>query len=195
MIILLHGGGGSRLNWHEVGYVDGAKESFRVIAMDIRGHGESDKPVDQGSYSTDKLGRDILAVADHCGAETFVLWGFFLLFFKPERARIPGLHQRAAELYSKLGPVSRQEFQAAGIVVAAVTTMSLRSFIPALAGVDKSGIILLATVLFFLLKIRGVLNEIFDKPGFFIDNGQGIVDLMCHTSGKHADGRKFVMVL
>jgi sodium-dependent dicarboxylate transporter 2/3/5 len=84
---------------------------------------------------------------------TFVLWGFFLLFFKPERARIPGLHKRAAELYTKLGPVSRQEFMAATIVVAAVTTMSLRSFVPALAGVDKSAIILLATVLFFLLKI------------------------------------------
>ncbi len=30
-IILLHGGGGSRENWHEVGYVDSAKDSFRVI--------------------------------------------------------------------------------------------------------------------------------------------------------------------
>ncbi len=75
-IILLHGGGGSRQNWHEVGYVDGAKELFRVIAMDIRGHGESDKPIDQASYTTDKLVQDILAVADYCRATTFVLWGF-----------------------------------------------------------------------------------------------------------------------
>jgi pimeloyl-ACP methyl ester carboxylesterase len=75
-IILLHGGGGSRQDWHEVGYVDGAKESFRVLAMDIRGHGESDKPIDQASYTTDKLVQDILAVADYCRAKTFVLWGF-----------------------------------------------------------------------------------------------------------------------
>jgi len=75
-IILLHGGGGSRQNWHEIGYVDGAKDSFRVIAMDIRGHGESDKPIDQASYTTDKLVQDILAVADSCRAKTFVLWGF-----------------------------------------------------------------------------------------------------------------------
>ena len=75
-IILLHGGGGSRQDWHETGYVDGAKDSFRVIAMDIRGHGESDKPIDQASYTTDKLGQDILAVADSCRAKTFVLWGF-----------------------------------------------------------------------------------------------------------------------
>ena len=75
-IILLHGGGGSRQNWHEVGYVDGAKDSFQVIAMDIRGHGESDKPIDQASYTTDKLVQDILAVADSCRAKTFVLWGY-----------------------------------------------------------------------------------------------------------------------
>ena len=75
-IILLHGGGGSRQSWHKIGYVDGAKDSFRVIAMDIRGHGESDKPIDQASYTTDQLVRDILAVADYCGANTFVLWGF-----------------------------------------------------------------------------------------------------------------------
>lgn len=75
-IILLHGGGGSRQDWHEVGYVDAAKDSFQVIAMDIRGHGESDKPIDQASYTTDKLVQDILAVADYCRAKTFVLWGY-----------------------------------------------------------------------------------------------------------------------
>ena len=75
-IILLHGGGGSRQDWHEAGYVVGTKDSFRVIAMDIRGHGESDRPVDQISYTTEKLGQDILAVADYCGAKTFVLWGY-----------------------------------------------------------------------------------------------------------------------
>ncbi len=75
-VILLHGGGESRQVWHDAGYVDRTREFFRVISMDIRGHGESDKPVDQASYTTDKLVQDILAVADYCGAETFVLWGY-----------------------------------------------------------------------------------------------------------------------
>ncbi len=75
-VILLHGGGESRQVWHDAGYVDRTKASFRVISMDIRGHGESDKPVDEASYTTDKLMQDILAVADYCGAETFVLWGY-----------------------------------------------------------------------------------------------------------------------
>ena len=75
-IILLHGGSGSRQRWHDAGYVDRTRESFRVITMDIRGHGESDKPVDKASYTTDKLVQDILAVADYCEARTFVLWGY-----------------------------------------------------------------------------------------------------------------------
>jgi pimeloyl-ACP methyl ester carboxylesterase len=75
-VIMLHGGSESRQNWHSAGYVDRTKGSFQVITMDIRGHGESDKPVDQTSYTTDKLVQDILAVADYCGAKTFVLWGY-----------------------------------------------------------------------------------------------------------------------
>ena len=75
-IILLHGGGGTRESWHKVGYVNGAKDSFRVIAIDIRGHGESDKPIDPVAYTTDKLVQDVLAVADNCEAKSFVLWGF-----------------------------------------------------------------------------------------------------------------------
>ena len=75
-VILLHGGGESRQVWHDAGYVDRTRASFRVISMDIRGHGESDKPVDEAAYTTDKLVQDILAVADYCEAETFVLWGY-----------------------------------------------------------------------------------------------------------------------
>ena len=40
-LLLLHGGGGSRLEWHAAGYVDRLREEFTVISMDLRGHGES----------------------------------------------------------------------------------------------------------------------------------------------------------
>jgi len=86
----------------------------------------------------------------------FVLWGYFMVMYRPERATIPGLRTRAADLYRRLGPISRDEIVAAVIVVAAVTVMSLRSFIPAFKTLDKSGVILLATVLFFVLKILDI---------------------------------------
>ena len=75
-ILLLHGGGRTRRNWHEVGYVERLKSDFKVIAVDIRGNGESDKPTDPAYYTTDKMGQDLLAVADACGVERFTIWGF-----------------------------------------------------------------------------------------------------------------------
>jgi pimeloyl-ACP methyl ester carboxylesterase len=75
-IILLHGGGQSRRNWHEIGYVERLAIEFKVIAIDIRGNGESDKPIDTALYTTDKLCEDLLAVANACGVNKFVIWGY-----------------------------------------------------------------------------------------------------------------------
>jgi sodium-dependent dicarboxylate transporter 2/3/5 len=86
---------------------------------------------------------------------TFLLWGFFMIFFKPEKATIPGLRERAKRLYSELGPLSRKEIVAALIVGACILTMSLRSFVPILQPVDKTGIILISTILFF---VTGILD-------------------------------------
>jgi len=93
----------------------------------------------------------------------FVLWGFFMLYYKPERASIPGLRERARDLYAQLGGITFKEILAATIVVAAVGTMSLRSFIPALKAVDKAGIIMLATLLFFVFKILEI-KDLEDVP-------------------------------
>jgi pimeloyl-ACP methyl ester carboxylesterase len=77
-ILLLHGGSGgqTRRSWHQAGYVDRLKIDFTVITMDIRGHGQSDKPTEPDFYTIDKLCQDVLAVADACQVEQFVLWGF-----------------------------------------------------------------------------------------------------------------------
>jgi sodium-dependent dicarboxylate transporter 2/3/5 len=84
---------------------------------------------------------------------TLLIWGLIMLWFPPERKSIPGLSDRARRLYAGLGPITRQEFTAVVIVVAVLAVLSLRSFIPALSPFDKSAIILLATVLFFLLRV------------------------------------------
>jgi len=86
-------------------------------------------------------------------AMVLLLWGFFMIFFRPERATIPGLRERAGRLYERLGPMSRQEILGLVIVLSAVLIMSLRSFLPILKPLDKSAIILTSTILFFVLKI------------------------------------------
>jgi sodium-dependent dicarboxylate transporter 2/3/5 len=86
---------------------------------------------------------------------TFLLWGFFMIFFKPEKATIPGLREKAKRLYAELGPLTRKEIVATTIVMSCILVMSLRSFVPILKPVDKTGIILISTILFF---IAGILD-------------------------------------
>jgi sodium-dependent dicarboxylate transporter 2/3/5 len=84
-----------------------------------------------------------------------LLWGFFLILFKPEKKVIPGLKERAVKLNIELGPVSKKEIIAAVIVLGCILTMSLRSLIPALYPLNKTAIILTSTILFF---ITGILD-------------------------------------
>ena len=94
---------------------------------------------------------------------TFVLWGFFMVFFKPEKKVIPGLREKAKMLNAELGGITRKEVLAAVIVFLMIATMSLRSVIPALKPIDKTAIILISTILFFILNILD-LEDLEDIP-------------------------------
>jgi len=93
---------------------------------------------------------------------TFILWGFFMVFLRPEKKSIPGLRAKAKQLNAELGRITRNEILAAAIVLICVTALSLRSFIPALNAIDKTAIILISTLLFFILNILDIddLEEI-----------------------------------
>ncbi len=87
----------------------------------------------------------------------FVLWGYIRWAFPPERETIPGLKPRAMELYRRLGPLRIREWLTILITATAVVAMSLRSVVPWLGAIDKSAIILCATVLLFVtgcLRLR-----------------------------------------
>jgi len=87
---------------------------------------------------------------------TFLLWGYFMIFFKPEKKVIPGLREKARQLNKELGPITRKEILAAVIVFGSILVMSLRSFIPALKPIDKTAIILISTILFFITRIMDI---------------------------------------
>ncbi|MBW1722919.1 MAG: SLC13/DASS family transporter [Deltaproteobacteria bacterium] len=94
---------------------------------------------------------------------TFALWAFFMIFLRPEKKTIPGLRNRARQLNKDLGPITRQELIAAIIVFGCIITMSLRSFIPALKPVDKTALILISTILFFVTGILDI-DDLEDIP-------------------------------
>ena len=74
-VLLLHGGGGSRREWQDAGYVSRLQQAFSVVTLDLRGHGESGMPTSPSDYTPDKMVQDILAVADACSIEHFTVWG------------------------------------------------------------------------------------------------------------------------
>jgi len=84
-----------------------------------------------------------------------LLWGFFMVFMKPEKKTIPGLRDRARQLNKDLGPMTRNEIAAAVIVFGCILALILRDLhvLPALEKVDKTAILLISTVLFFLTRI------------------------------------------
>ncbi|MBC8425720.1 SLC13/DASS family transporter [bacterium] len=94
---------------------------------------------------------------------TFLLWIFFLVFFKPEHDTIPGLRERARELNRRLGPITSTEIAALVIVFSAIAVLGLRSFVPALGGLDKSAVLLVSTVLFFVFRIL-TLEDLEELP-------------------------------
>jgi len=94
---------------------------------------------------------------------TLLLWGFFMVFLKPEKKVIPGLREKARMLNAELGGITKKEVLAAIIVFLMIATMSLRSVIPALKPIDKTAIILISTILFFILNILD-LEDLEDIP-------------------------------
>nr|WP_306793035.1 SLC13 family permease [Desulfopila inferna] len=83
----------------------------------------------------------------------FLLWGFFMILCRPEKSRIEGLKERAGRMYTELGAWSRSEIATVMLVLATILVIALKNFIPALSGLDKTGIMLCSTIAFFLLSI------------------------------------------
>lgn len=64
-VILVHGfGANADLNWRAPGIVDMLDKEFRVITLDNRGHGLSDKPHEADQYGIEMV-EDIVRLMDH----------------------------------------------------------------------------------------------------------------------------------
>src|SRR5262245_17686061 len=71
-IVLLHGITGHARTWDRLAADLG--HAYRVIALDQRGHGDS-QPAPDGDYSTAAMAGDVAAFADALGLGTFSLLG------------------------------------------------------------------------------------------------------------------------
>jgi pimeloyl-ACP methyl ester carboxylesterase len=77
-VLLLHGFGNDRAMWDRYGWTARLESEFKVITLDFRGCGESDKPQLPSAYSIDSHLADIEAVIAASGGGKPVVWGWSL---------------------------------------------------------------------------------------------------------------------
>lgn len=77
-LVLHHGTAASSDFWTEFGYVDALKGSHRLVLLDARGHGASDKPHDPAAYELSLRVGDVTAVLDDCGVAQADYFGYSL---------------------------------------------------------------------------------------------------------------------
>jgi pimeloyl-ACP methyl ester carboxylesterase len=77
-VVLVHGFATSRAeNWRRLGWYGAfERKGYRVAALDLRGHGESEKPHDPAAYGREDLVGDILRLMDHLEIERADLLGY-----------------------------------------------------------------------------------------------------------------------
>ena len=81
------------------------------------------------------------------------VWVVLMIFLKPEKKAIAGLKEQVKRLSSDLGPMKGEEKFVILCVIGVVITMSLQSFVPALKVLDRSAIMLVSTLLFFIFGV------------------------------------------
>lgn len=75
-LVLQHGFSQSIEDWYEFGYVAALKDQHRLVLIDGRGHGRSDKPHEQTAYTVERRVADVVSVLDALGVERSHFWGY-----------------------------------------------------------------------------------------------------------------------
>ena len=118
-VLLIHGFASSvRYNWREPGWIALlVKHGFRVVAVDNRGHGESDKLYDPQDYGAALMAEDARRLLDHLGLARADVMGYsmgarisaFLALAHPERVRsavFAGLAGNMVRPMAGTGPIA-----------------------------------------------------------------------------------------
>jgi pimeloyl-ACP methyl ester carboxylesterase len=76
-VVLVHGfASNTEHNWGGTGWLAALSAKYRVIALDVRGHGLSDKPQAREAYGYANMGADVTRLMDHLGVERAILMGY-----------------------------------------------------------------------------------------------------------------------
>ncbi|MXR35411.1 alpha/beta fold hydrolase [Craterilacuibacter sinensis] len=77
-LALVFGFGMSARDWLDFGYIAALQTHFYLIAIEVRGHGDSSAPHHPGDYALPAMASDIAAVLDQLTIARATLWGYSL---------------------------------------------------------------------------------------------------------------------
>jgi pimeloyl-ACP methyl ester carboxylesterase len=140
-VLLIHGFASSvRYNWREPGWIALlVRNGLRVIAIDNRGHGESEKLYDPGRYASALMAEDARRLLDHLGIARADVMGYsmgaritaFLTLAHPERVRsvvFAGLAGNMVRPVAGTGPIAHALEAASIDEVTNPTARTFRAF-------------------------------------------------------------------
>jgi len=140
--LLVHGFATNRdENWRRLGWMTAfERKGWRTVALDLRGHGESDKPHDPGLYDRDAMAIDIIALMDHLNLGRVDLMGYSMgahlalaaTLAQPDRIAnliLGGIGKRPPQESSSASPAKMTMSEAMRAEdVSAITDRTLRGF-------------------------------------------------------------------
>lgn len=75
-LMLVHGMGGSMESWRINGYTQELSKDYRLILVDVRGFGKSDKLYDSSAYEFQTRVSDLVAILDELGIDKTGYFGY-----------------------------------------------------------------------------------------------------------------------
>ncbi len=111
-LVLQHGFTWSIESWSRSGYLETLKPHYRLILVDARGHGASDKPRDPAAYALTLRVADVVAVLDALAVRSAHFWGYSMGGWigwgmaKYAQARLQGLIIGGAHPFERRLPAS-----------------------------------------------------------------------------------------
>ncbi len=76
-LVVVHGFSAKLNRWRTYGYVDELAKSNQLMLLDVRGHGQSDKPHNQDDYDIKLLVGDAVAVLNALDVPEAIYFGYW----------------------------------------------------------------------------------------------------------------------
>jgi pimeloyl-ACP methyl ester carboxylesterase len=75
-LVMVHGFTRSLEDWRNFGFVPELKNDYQLILIDVRGHGQSDKPDNLNAYNLKTMAEDVATIMDELNIERAHYWGY-----------------------------------------------------------------------------------------------------------------------